>query len=159
MSEIVGLLSISDESQLYQKEFQSRTRRSRSAVFGAWRLLLSILIVSLIVNTIQLWLYLKARQAANACKLPLGKNLKGLRARVDTPLSFRFQQIIQRERAPKRKCRDWNKLTEYVTDNSACFRRYDPSDDRYDTFEEFLFCPSGSPYIDVVEELRGHDRK
>jgi hypothetical protein len=74
----------------------------------------------------------------------------------DTPLSFKFQEIVQTERAPKRKCRDWSRLESYVTENSACFRRYAPSDPRYDTLEEFMFCPAGSKYNSVVDQFRGN---
>ncbi|KAF4626049.1 hypothetical protein G7Y89_g12113 [Cudoniella acicularis] len=244
MSEMIGLLSTSDESQLddsqiEDKESRSRTQRtSRSASFGVWCILPGLLIASLISNLTQAYMWFQLRQAANACKLPLaglepnievdfgdmtpfgeisdlaaldklwfsintgpgivalpndrhlaitvciacfarncelGTNqtqtlkhvvhcLDVLRSEVmctadDTPLGFRFQEINQTERAPKRKCRDWNKLVEYATENSACFRRYDPSDPRYDTFEEFMFCPPGSPYNAVIEKLRGQEIK
>ncbi|EHK97149.1 hypothetical protein M7I_7103 [Glarea lozoyensis 74030] len=58
----------------------------------------------------------------------------------DTPLSFRFQEIDQTERAPKRKCRDWSKL------------------EKYDTLEEFMFCPPQSQYRSLVENLRVKNR-
>ncbi|CAD6439081.1 dbc402df-af12-49a9-a52a-f963f9be615c [Sclerotinia trifoliorum] len=75
----------------------------------------------------------------------------------DTPLSFRFQEVVQAERAPKRKCRDWNKLVEYTTAHSACFRRYSPNDPRYSTLDEYLFCPPDSPYKALVEDFLAQD--
>ena len=77
----------------------------------------------------------------------------------DTPLSFRFQELHQTERAPKRKCRDWNKFQEFLTENSACYRRGKPGSVEYDTLREFMNCPPGSPYNAVVDKLLQEDGK
>jgi len=73
----------------------------------------------------------------------------------DTPLPYGFQVTYQEERSPKRRCRDWNKLTEYVTENSACFHRNHSDPTLHGTFAEFTFCPPNSPYRAVVESIQG----
>ncbi|QSZ35673.1 hypothetical protein DSL72_006795 [Monilinia vaccinii-corymbosi] len=75
----------------------------------------------------------------------------------DTPLSFRFQEADRAERTPKRRCRDWDKLVEYTTAHSACFRRYSPNDPRYGTLDEYLFCPPSSPYKALVDDFKAQD--
>ena len=51
-----------------------------------------------------------------------------------------------------RMCRDWSKLEAWAKENSACFRRLDPTDPSYGTLEEWKHCPEGSQYQDAVDE-------
>jgi hypothetical protein len=59
-----------------------------------------------------------------------------------------------------RKCRDWNKMTEWATqlDRNACYK-LDDYREATNTLEQFAFCPPGSPYQDVQEayfDYHGH---
>ena len=44
----------------------------------------------------------------------------------------------------KRQCRDFNKILEWVNDNSACYKPVNFSDPDYPILERYKYCPDGS---------------
>ncbi|KAH6611945.1 hypothetical protein C7974DRAFT_438123 [Boeremia exigua] len=88
--------------------------------------------------------------------------LNGLRQDImcaadDTPMPALAEHIGAGQ---VRKCRDWNKMTEWATqlDRNACYK-LDDYREATNTLEQFAFCPSGSPYQSVQQayfDYHGH---
>jgi len=85
--------------------------------------------------------------------------LNGLRQDImcaadDTPMPALAEHIGAGQ---VRKCRDWNKMTEWATqlDRNACYK-LDDYREATNTLEQFAFCPPGSPYQDVQEAYFAH---
>lgn len=57
----------------------------------------------------------------------------------------------------QRTCRDFSKLERWAEERTACYRFLDNS--VYDTLDRHKFCPEGSPYNDVIQQLYGTDER
>jgi len=63
-----------------------------------------------------------------------------------------------------KKCRDWNKLSEWVRGRSACYRTINITRAGEDhgvehQLDRYTYCPEGSPYIPLIEAWRDLNRK
>lgn len=43
----------------------------------------------------------------------------------------------------ERMCNDWNKLLDWATENSACFKGINETTPNFPTIERYKFCPDG----------------
>ena len=71
----------------------------------------------------------------------------------DTPI-FAGKLDSQDEVTQYRQCRDWSQLEDWANANSACFKRVDQLDERYETLWEWTSCPVGSPYSEMAESCK-----
>lgn len=74
----------------------------------------------------------------------------------DAVLPFRGKQDFATA-APERKYRGWERLGSWVVEHSACFARREDDDPLHETLAEYVNCPPGSPYRDLVQGLRVSD--
>jgi hypothetical protein len=72
-SENVGLLSPFADSDVCEKDFRRARQRTLFVRPSPWFLLTGVLVVSLIANATQLWLWLRSRAVTGSCKSPLSK--------------------------------------------------------------------------------------
>ena len=56
---------------------------------------------------------------------------------------------------PQKQCRNWDQLKIWALKNSACFKRLPHDDPKYNTLEEWTWCPEDSPYIPTIEAFFG----
>ena len=62
-----------------------------------------------------------------------------------------------------RMCRDWNKLSEWVQQRSACYKTVNITRAGEDhgvehQLDRYTYCPEGSPYIPVINAWRDLNR-
>ncbi|KAK9786402.1 putative Calcineurin-like phosphoesterase domain-containing protein [Seiridium cardinale] len=55
-----------------------------------------------------------------------------------------------------RKCRDWNKLQQFVETHDSCYRYLQPGNENISNLERFKFCPPESQYIPKIRKYFGH---
>jgi len=54
-----------------------------------------------------------------------------------------------------RKCRDWDKLNEWVEERSGCFKYIEEENTELANAERVKFCANDSPYLGVIRKFFG----
>ena len=74
----------------------------------------------------------------------------------DTPMfSAGYDTNLTAGEGQVRQCRDWNRLQEFVEDNTACFAYINETQGVSDEIERYKYCPKDSPFAPTMRKHFG----